>query len=144
MKSKFIAAALALSSFAMFGSPAVAQQWVGPNPAQTRELLHGSHKDELAFDYEKARRGAEQGDANAQFRLGLIYRNGVVARQNDAEAVKWFRLAAEQGHGEAQYQLGLAYANGQGIPFNFSEAEKWARLAAEQGLVYRPNGFCSF
>ena len=133
MKSKFIAAALALSSFAMFGSPAVAQQWVGLNPAQLHELQHDSHYDELAFDYEKERRGAEQGDAHAQFRLGRIYRKGVGVPQNDAEAVKWFRLAAEQGHPYAQQALGTMYLYGQGVPKNDAEAEKWLRLAGVIG-----------
>ena len=40
---------------------------------------------------------AEQGDANAQFNVGLMYGNGQGVIQDYAEAVKWYRLAAEQG-----------------------------------------------
>ena len=42
------------------------------------------------------RRLAEQGDAKAQFNLGVIYDNGEGVPEDDAEAVKWFRMAAEQ------------------------------------------------
>jgi hypothetical protein len=44
--------------------------------------------------YSKA---AEQGNANAQYNLGLMYNSGEGIPQNDAEAVNWWRKAAEQG-----------------------------------------------
>ena len=37
---------------------------------------------------------AEQGLANAQFKLGLMYYIGQGVPEDDAEAVKWFRNAA--------------------------------------------------
>ncbi len=36
---------------------------------------------------------AEQGDPDAQFSLGCMYRS-----EDAAEAVRWYRLAADQGH----------------------------------------------
>jgi TPR repeat protein len=45
---------------------------------------------------------AEQGDASAQFNLGLMYDNGEGVPENDIEAVKWYRLAAQQGYAKAQ------------------------------------------
>ena len=36
---------------------------------------------------------AEQGDADAQFNLGVMYADGEGVAQDDAEAVRWFRLA---------------------------------------------------
>ena len=44
------------------------------------------------------RMAAEQGDANAQFNLGVMYDNGEGVSEDDVEAVRWWRLAAEQGH----------------------------------------------
>ena len=41
---------------------------------------------------------AEQGHAEAQYNLGVMYRNGQGVPHDDAEAVKWYRLAAEQGY----------------------------------------------
>ena len=36
--------------------------------------------------------------------------------QDDAEAVRWYRLAAEQGVTGTQYNLGVAYNKGKGVP----------------------------
>ena len=76
---------------------------------------------------------AEQGDAVAQGLLGVMYATGRGVPQDDAEAVRWYRLAAEQGQALAQYNLGVMYANGRGIPQDDVEAVRWWRLAAEQG-----------
>ena len=43
------------------------------------------------------RKAAEQGDATAQFNLGIMYYNGQGVTQDDSEAVRWLRKAAEQG-----------------------------------------------
>jgi len=49
---------------------------------------------------------AEQGDAQAQNDLGFMYANGQGVPQDDAEAVRLFRLLAEQGLALAQNHLG--------------------------------------
>ncbi len=79
------------------------------------------------------RRAAEQGHAQAQYNLGLMYANGQGVPQDEQEAVKWFRLGAEQGYAIAQYTLGLMYGKGQGVPQDFVLAHMWANLAASQG-----------
>ena len=67
-------------------------------------------------DYATAIRGfrvhAEQGTAEAQCALGVMYAFGEGVLKDDAEAVKWYRLAAEQGVASAQYTLGRMYATG--------------------------------
>jgi TPR repeat protein len=50
-------------------------------------------------------KSAYQGDAEAQFDLGWRYAYGYGVKQDDAEAVKWYRKAAEQGHAEAANNL---------------------------------------
>jgi TPR repeat protein len=45
---------------------------------------------------------ADQGNAQAQYALGLMYENGTGMIQDYAEAVNWYRLAAEQGHATSQ------------------------------------------
>jgi TPR repeat protein len=50
---------------------------------------------------------AEQGNAFAQYNLGLMYALGQGVQRNDSEAVKWYRLAAGQGFAEAQTYLGF-------------------------------------
>ena len=50
-------------------------------------------------------KSAEQGFAEAQYSLGVCYKNGDGVTKNIAEAVKWYRKSAEQGHSEAKQQL---------------------------------------
>jgi hypothetical protein len=76
---------------------------------------------------------AFEGNAEAQFNLGLMYAKGLWVSQNDGEAVKWYRKAAEQGHGQARLDLGLMYYNGLGVVRNPVEGYKWAILSASQG-----------
>jgi len=78
---------------------------------------------------------AVQGNANAQFNLGMMYQDGHGVPQNDSEAVKWFRRAAVQGFIDAQSSLGAMYIDGRGVPQNHAEAMRWLRLAADQGDV---------
>ncbi len=78
---------------------------------------------------------AEQGNAKAQYNLGLMYRKGQGVPQDDAEAVGWWRKAAEQGNAGAQNNLGVMYRNGHGVPQDDAEAVGWYRKAAEQGYA---------
>ena len=54
------------------------------------------------------RRAAAQGDAGAQYNLGVAYDHGEGVSQNYAEALKRYRIAADQGDAGAQYNLGVA------------------------------------
>ena len=76
---------------------------------------------------------ANQGDAVAQYNLGLMYERGYGVPQNYVEAMKWYRKAADRGHPTAKFNLGVTYDLGLGVPQNYAEALKWYRLAAEQG-----------
>ena len=92
----------------------------------------------LNKDYETALRElqplAGQGDAEAQFNLGIMYANGDGVPRDREKSIEWFRLAAEQGHASSQYILGDRYYHGDGgVAQSYEEAAKWYRLAAEQG-----------
>ena len=76
---------------------------------------------------------AEQGDAEAQRNLGIMYDNGQGVPQDYAEAARWFRLAADQGVASAQFNLGVMYDDGRGVPQDDVQAVRWYRLAADQG-----------
>ena len=88
-------------------------------------------------DYAKALRLirplANDGDAAAQFNLGVMYLAGHGVQQDDAAAALWFRKAADQGDAVAEFQLGNQYAFGKGVPQDYSEAMAWFRKASEQG-----------
>jgi len=79
-------------------------------------------------------KAAEQGDAEAQFLLGVMYSGGMGVPQDYREAEKWTRKAAGQGNSSAQNYLGEFYHSGKGaVQKDYKESAKWFRAAAEQG-----------
>ncbi len=76
---------------------------------------------------------ANQGDADAQTALGIMYGKGRGVPQDYAKALKWYRKAAAQGDGGAQSNLGALYYYGRGVPQDYAGAAKWYRKAANQG-----------
>ncbi|QPB43699.1 sel1 repeat family protein [Rodentibacter haemolyticus] len=67
------------------------------------------NKQDYANTFRWAKKLAEQGVAQAQFNLGLMYANGQGVKQDDTQAVYWYQKAAEQGVADAQVNLGLMY-----------------------------------
>ena len=64
-------------------------------------------------DVEAARwfsKAADQGDAQAQYNLGVSFEQGRGVAQSDVKAVRWYRKANDQGHADAQYNLGTMLA----------------------------------
>jgi hypothetical protein len=76
---------------------------------------------------------ANQGNTDAQLKLGDAYLRGRGVKQNDAEAFRWFLIAAEKGNAEAQYHVGSHYPIGRGVNRDDAEASKWFLKAAENG-----------
>ena len=82
---------------------------------------------------------AEQGDADAQFGLGVLYGmygNGYGFTKDYTQVAKWYRLAFDQVHPCESYSPGTLYHEGNAVPQDYTEAAKWYRLAAEQGNAY--------
>jgi len=51
------------------------------------------------------RQAAEQGDANAQYRLAIMYHKGLGVAQDSGQAQEWCSKAAGQGHADAKFLL---------------------------------------
>ncbi|MGL6175773.1 MAG: tetratricopeptide repeat protein [Vibrionaceae bacterium] len=81
----------------------------------------------------EVQRAAEQGDAAAQYNLGLMYHYGEEIARDHKQAAHWYRQAAEQGHAYAQFNLGTLYNNGLGVAKDEKQAVHWIQKAAEQG-----------
>jgi S1-C subfamily serine protease len=84
-------------------------------------------------EFTNLKKKAEQGDADAQYSLGLMYGNGEGVPKDSAKAFEWFQKAAEQGSADAQYSLGYMYGNGEGVPKNDVKAVEWIEKSAAQG-----------
>ncbi len=76
---------------------------------------------------------AEKGDADAQFKVGLMYYLGQGVQRDYFEAFNWFNKAARQGNPYAQYNVGYMYEKGEGTPQDYREAARHYRQAAERG-----------
>ena len=86
-----------------------------------------------AGDYEKAaklyRPLANEGNAEAQYILGMMYRAGRGVPRDNQEAKKWYQQAAEQGHPLAQFYLGWMYARGKAVPQDYVQSYMWISIA---------------
>jgi uncharacterized protein len=75
---------------------------------------------------------AEQGNAVAQLKLGIIFSRGKVNSPDHVAALRWFTKAAENGQVEAQFELGRIYRDGLGTRVDGKLAAYWLQRAAEK------------
>jgi TPR repeat protein len=87
----------------------------------------------LPLAYQQFRAAAEQGHADSQFNLGLMYEQGIGVAKDERQAVVWYGKSAEQGNSAAQFNLGVLYENGRGTKVDFAQANDWYRKASLQG-----------
>ena len=65
---------------------------------------------------------AQQGDREAEYHLGALYRSGQGVRKDAKRAYALYSRAARAGHAKAQYSLGLCYLNGTGVTADLADA----------------------
>jgi TPR repeat protein len=95
--------------------------------------LRSGHPEQAADLY---RRGAEQGDASAALRLGLLIDQGRVSSSKYGEAGDWFKRGCALGNLPACHNVGVAYENGKnGLPKDYSEARNFYLKAAAAGYM---------
>ena len=114
----------------------------------------------IALDFNQTQRLASQGNASAQYNLGVMYYKGDGVPQDRYKATEWFQKAANQGHikaesnlkvmstnaaveilreaanqgaPRAQYSLGLIYQAGESVHQDSAKAFEWYTKAANQG-----------
>ncbi len=103
--------------------------WPSYTSAEGTERDPSQDQTQTADAVEATRLAAEQGDAGAQYTLGVMYGNGRGVPRDQTEAVRWYRLAADQRDARAQYNLGFMYATGVGVPQDDVAAHMWFDLA---------------
>jgi TPR repeat protein len=105
------------------------------SPPVAQEAAKVSPEQELAA----LTRKAEAGDAEAQFKLGVMHDRGVGVPKNVAKAIEWIQKAAVQGNTEAQHNLGLMYYEGTAVTKDPLKSLEWFQKAADKG--YPPAQF---
>ena len=111
--------------------------WWGARPAQA-EFAAGwaaYQRGEFATALEVWRPLADDGMAEAQYNLGIMYDEGKGVARDIAAAMAWWNKAADQGMAAAQHNLASAYIAGEGMPQDFGRALGWLERAAAQGLA---------
>ena len=78
---------------------------------------------------------AEEGNAQAQLHLGMLYHQARGVPQDSTTAREWYEKAAAQGNAWARVQLGQLYANGDGVPQDYAKAREWYEKSAAQGYA---------
>lgn len=76
---------------------------------------------------------ADQGNAEAQYNLAILYRQGEGVKKNNSVALEWFEKSAQQGLASAQYYLGHLYDTGDSVSKDPVKAVTWYKQAAEKG-----------
>lgn len=108
-----------------------------------RDSINPKFSDEMKPLLEQALNGnpqplmekAESGNAEAQFLLGLCYKEGTGVPFDYTQAVHWYRKAAEQGYAHAQCNLGWCYRNGAGVPQDDQLAAYWYKKACLENMI---------
>ena len=115
----------AVFSLALFASSGLAQEAVESAQA-------AFEAGDVGRGMRILRQAGEQGDAQALFRLGELYRDGQIVARSDARALEAMRTAAELGMPAAQNALGalLLAQSGEGA---ITEALPWLERAAQSG-----------
>ncbi|MCF6775084.1 sel1 repeat family protein [Thiotrichales bacterium 19X7-9] len=78
---------------------------------------------------------ASKGYAEAQFKLGLMYLQGIGVPVNKKNAFLSMLIAAQSGQAQAQYYLSYFYMKGIGTEENFILADYWLSQAKRNGAI---------
>ena len=101
------------------------------------EMLTGLGKDveELDRRIALAKSRAEEGDLDAQYRIGIHLFNGIGVSVDKCEAFKWFKRASESGYIKSMSFYGYCYFEGEGVAMDKLEGIKWFTRSAEAGYA---------
>lgn len=78
---------------------------------------------------------AENGHAESQYRVGMMFDRGEGVVPDAVSAAYWYQKAAAQNHVRAQTNLGVMYRQGDGIPKDMTAAFAWTERAAQHGVA---------
>ena len=121
-------AALGLSGLLLVATPVAAQSGTG-YAASVQQGVDAASRNDYPAAVKLWQSPAAAGDADAQYNLGIAYKNGLGVTADLTHAEELFRKAATQGHVDAGDQYGLLlFQTGRR-----REALPWLESAAEHG-----------
>ncbi|MFT5525711.1 MAG: hypothetical protein ACI9HK_003681 [Pirellulaceae bacterium] len=82
-------------------------------------------------DIETLQAAADEGQVEAQFWLGMNYRDGEEVEQDHQEAFRWFSVSANQNYPPAQLFVGHCYLSGDGVEADAKMAVEFYGRAAD-------------
>lgn len=105
-----------------------------------------SFADTLQEGYEAVRNGnpeqghailqplAEQGNADAQYAVAVLYREGWGVDKNMEIAAGYYQKSAEQDHRDGMFEMGWFYQAGEGgLTQDYEQSAKWYQKSADKG-----------
>ena len=111
----------------------------GPREDGSAALEQGRYEDAFALLLPLA----EDGDAYAQYNVGVMYAQGAGTARDETEAVRWYTAAAQQGDPDAATNLGLMYEQGRGVEQDYDRAAQLYAMAAHAGHALGQNNLGS-
>ncbi len=112
------------------------EQWSTPAKTTSKDFKTGyeAYKNkQYAEAMTSFSQAADRGEADAQYYLGVLYRDGLGVSKDYAKAMDWFRKAADQGESISQANIGFFYHNAWGVPRDYQKAIIWYQKAADAG-----------
>ncbi|MEI6847561.1 MAG: tetratricopeptide repeat protein [Chlorobiaceae bacterium] len=98
------------------------------------KIYYDNHyHDDLRYSLPDIKAKAEQGNAQAQYNIGLAYATGKGVKQDYTYAIKWLKQAGVQGYVKAQLTLGQMYYTGTGVKLDYNMAAQWFDEACDNG-----------
>jgi len=109
--------------------------------SDTQQCLQGYYTKVYAQALPFCIRSAQTGNSQSQYVLGLMYSNGMGAKKNKTEALKWLRAAADQAYAAAHYkldQLENEPVSSDDVMRRFMDKQKRAGMAEQQAASAAP------
>lgn len=109
---------------------------LGEDSALAKANFLRSHIEDVfdaRIDVNDPSRSAIPSDGNAEYRLGIAYREGSGVVQEPALAAYWLTQAVDRRHIAATASLAEMYADGEGVPKNSSLAEGLFQRGVDAG-----------
>ena len=95
--------------------------------------LRAGHPENAAILYKA---GAEQGDASAALKLGLLLGEGRVKSDDLGSSASWYERACKLGSNPGCHNIGVSYEYGKnGVNKDITKAYSYYVIAAEQGYM---------